>query len=242
MPDSIGQPAGFPSQTAWSAVIEVRDGGSPDRRQRMEELVSSYWKPVYWHLVRRWNLRAEDAADLTQEFFLKLFDQDELKGASPERGRFRTFLKLKLKDLVIEDLRRSSAQKRGGARRFVAIDGVEGLEPRWQGQSPEEAFDRDWALCLMGEATKSLEGMLKADGKEVVYRAFQACVLAAAPKSYRDCASELGIGEGDVRNYVFRARNLLKDIVRRHVRESVGEDAEVDGELAYLMDLVGRSP
>jgi RNA polymerase sigma factor (sigma-70 family) len=227
----------FPNQTAWTVILEAQDPASPGRRARLERLASLYWKPVRNHLRLQWNLDADDAADLTQGFFLRFLDDDFLKGAAPDRGRFRTFLKMKLRDLVIDDLRKRTALKRGGAAKFVAIDSEGIQEPRWKGLQPDEAFDREWAACLMSESIRALESAQKAQGSENVFQALQHCVLLKPAKSYRDCALLLGVKESDVRNYVFRARTLLRETVRRIVRESVAQEGEVEEELAHLLRL-----
>ncbi len=232
-------PASFPSNTAWSIVLGARDRKAPDHDEWLARLVATYWKPVCWYLMRRWNLKADDAADLTQEFFLRITASDALQGAAPEHGRFRTFLKLKLRDLVVDDLRRRSAEKRGGAVQIVPL-AADAPDPQWGGLAPDEAFDRDWAACLMNEAISQLERQLAVDGKETVYRAFRLCVLTSPPRSYHDCAEALSIKESDVRNYVFRARGELQSILRRLVRESVERDDDLDAECAFLMSLFER--
>ena len=227
----------FPNQTAWTAILEAQDPASPGRRARLERLAALYWKPVHNHLRLQWNLGGDDASDLTQEFFLRFLEEDFLKGAAKERGRFRTFLKMKLRDLVIDDLRKRSALKRGGAEKFVALSTEGAPEPRWRGLQPDEAFDREWAACLMAESIRALELALKAEGNDAVFKALQHCVLLKPAKSYRDCAALLGIKESDVRNYVFRARTLLRETVRKQVRDSVAHEGEVEEELAYLLRL-----
>jgi len=237
MAPEVTQHDRFPNQTAWTAILEAQDPGSPERRARLERLAALYWKPVHHHLRLQWNLGDDDASDLAQEFFLRFLDEDFLKGAARERGRFRTFLKMKLRDLVIDDLRRRSALKRGGGEKFVALSSDGAPEPRWKGLRPDEAFDREWAACLMAESIRTLDLALKAEGQENVFRALQHCVLLKPATSYRECAALLGIKESDVRNYVFRARTLLRETVRRQVRDSVAHEGEVEEELAYLLGL-----
>ncbi len=227
----------FPNQTAWTVILEARDPASPERRAQLETLAAAYWQPVLAHLQRQWNLPPEDAADLTQEFFLRFTEEGFLDGAARDRGRFRTFLKMKLRDLVIDDLRRRSALKRGGAERFVPIGAEGSPEPRWKGLQPDEAFDREWASCLMAQAIRALEKDLKDGGSGTVFKAFQQCVLLKPPKSYKECAAALDIKESDVRNFVFRGRTLLRETVRRLVRESVASESEAGEELAYLLRL-----
>jgi len=230
--------ARFPAQTAWTLVLEARDPGSPERRLLLERLAALYWPPVCAHLRRRWNLGPDDAADLTQEFFVRFLDGDFLREASPERGRFRTFLKLRLRDLVVDDLRKRSALKRGGGERIVPL-GAEGVpEPRWTGLRPEEAFDREWASALLAASIREVEADLAARGQDPVFLSFRHCALLKPAKTYRDCAALLGIKESDVRNHVFKTRQLLQESVRRHVRESVLREAEAEDELAYLLGLL----
>lgn len=232
-------PSPFPTQTAWSIILTAREKNSAESRLRLEALVRLYWKPVWWFLIRRYGCSPEDAADLTQEFFARLYEEDFLKDASPERGRFRTFLKLKLRDLFIDDLRRRKAQKRGGEAHFVALEaGEEGkADPPWSGLTPEEEFDRMWARCLFAAAVRELEEKLKARGKEYVFRAFYNCVLAAPPKTYRQCAEDLGVKESDVTNYLFAARAQLRQILLRMVRETVEREGDAERELASLFNL-----
>ncbi len=223
----------FPTDTAWSLILGARNR-SP---QQFEQLVNLYWQPVCGCLQRRWNLSSDDAADLTQEFFVRLFEDDSLKDASPERGRFRTFIKLKLRDLVVDDLRKRAAQKRGGAARFVAIDAAK-AEPIDPGLAPDEAFDRAWASAVLARSIRDLETALVEEGKETSYRAFFECVLSKPSKSYKECAASLGIKESDVRNWVFRARAQLKEIVLAHVRASVEHESDADAELSSLLKLL----
>jgi len=232
-------PSPFPGDTAWSTILAARDRDSPECRARLGRLVSTYWRPVFWHLQRHWRLSPEDAADLAQEFFLKLFQGGALEKASPERGRFRTFLKMQLRDLVVDDLRRRLARKRGGGERFVPLE-KDGTEAESPGPDPEESFDRDWAACLLQDSIRALETSLREKGKDVVYRAFQQCVLLVPPRSYRECAELLGVKESDVRNYVFAARGELREIVRARIRESLTREPEVEEEFAYLMEIFER--
>ena len=158
--DSRSAPVPFPAQTAWSVVLGAAARGTPEGERHFESMVRAYWRPVFWCLVRRWGCGREDARDLTQEFFLRLYEKDFLEQASPERGRFRTFLKLQLRNLVVDDLRRRKAQKRGGDASRVPLLVESGAEPAWHGLGPEEEFDRLWAADLLSLALTELEEAL----------------------------------------------------------------------------------
>lgn len=239
MKDSLTAPVPFPGQTAWSIVLTAAARTSPDWKERFEKLVGLYWKPVFWYLVRHGSCSREDARDLTQEFFLRLYEKDFLGGASPERGRFRTFLKLQLRNLMVDDLRRRTALKRGGGAPALPIGGDAGTEPAWEGLTPDEEFDRVWAAETLSEALRELEATLKAGGKETWYRAFYDCCVSHPPQSYKRCAETLGIGEANVRNFVHRSRLQLKEILVRRVRETLEDDGETEDELGAVLRPLG---
>jgi RNA polymerase sigma factor (sigma-70 family) len=234
-------PAAFPFQTAWSVVLGAADRTSPEWKTRLESLIQRYWRPVYAYLIRRWNCSPQDAADLTQDFFAGLFEEDFLHEASPERGRFRTFLKLKLKDLVLHEFTRRSAQKRGGGTKILSIDRADAdraVELQWPGLTPEEEFDRVWAVSVLSQAMEELRKKLTGEGREAVFKAFWNCTAATPPQTYRRCADELGLKVNDVGNFVFRARAELRKILRQNVREIVDREGDDEQELNYILRLL----
>lgn len=56
--------------TRWSVVLSARDRAEPGARAALAELCATYWYPLYAY-VRRRGCSAEEAQDLTQEFFAR---------------------------------------------------------------------------------------------------------------------------------------------------------------------------
>jgi RNA polymerase sigma-70 factor (ECF subfamily) len=242
MTQSTPTPAPFPAGTAWTNILGAADRSSQEWKARLDLLVQRYWKPICWYIRRRWNCSPEDAADLTQEFFSQLTEENFLSQASPERGRFRTFLKLKLRDLVLQELRRRSAEKRGGRVGIVSIDraGAESvLELGAPGRSPEEEFDKVWATAQLSTAMDELKADLAGRDRAAVFDAFWNCAVATPPLTYRQCAEKLGVTPQDVANYVFNARGQLRTILLRQIRESVDGEQEAEQEFHYMLGLLG---
>src|SRR5450631_2517731 len=109
----------FPT-TRWTLVVAA---GAPHRKEARPALVSlceGYWYPLYAYLRRR-GYPADQAQDLTQEFFMRLLEGRYLDRADPEKGRFRSFLLTSLKFLVADEEDRLRARKRGGGM-VVAIE------------------------------------------------------------------------------------------------------------------------
>src|SRR5438477_10304509 len=107
-----GGPAQFPT-TRWTLVVAA---GNPERKEARWALVwlcENYWYPLYVYLRRR-GYPADQAQDLTQEFFIRVLEGRYLDRADPEKGRFRSFILTSMKFLVADEQDRQRAHKRGG--------------------------------------------------------------------------------------------------------------------------------
>ena len=113
--------------THWSMVVLAGRKGSAEASRSLAVLCENYWFPLY-AFVRRAGHTAEDAQDLTQEFFLRLLTKNSLAAADPQRGRFRSFLLGAMKHFLANQQRRQGAQKRGGRRPMLSLDFDSGEE------------------------------------------------------------------------------------------------------------------
>src|SRR5258705_9901636 len=102
----------FPT-TRWSLVVAAGDPHSTEARPALVSLCENYWYPLYAYLRRRC-YPADQAQDLTQEFFIRVLEGRYLDRADPEKGRFRAFILTSLKFFLSDQADRDRAQKRGG--------------------------------------------------------------------------------------------------------------------------------
>src|SRR6266487_2149630 len=107
--------------THWSVVLNAADSSRPGAREALEKLCCTYWYPLYAY-VRRQGHTPEDAQDLTQAFFARFLEKQSFRQASPERGRFRSFLLTSLKHFLVNEWHRATARKRGGGQTLVPLD------------------------------------------------------------------------------------------------------------------------
>jgi hypothetical protein len=84
------RPANAFHTTHWTQVVAAR-GDSPETKQALRALCETYYGPVEL-FVRRYRGGADDARDLTHEFFAKLLEGDSLGNVDRTRGRFRSYL------------------------------------------------------------------------------------------------------------------------------------------------------
>src|SRR5689334_25091081 len=102
----------FPT-TRWTLVIAAADSRRTEARSALVSLCEGYWYPLYAY-VRRRGYPADQAQDLTQEFFIRVLEGRYLDRADPEKGRFRAFLLTSMKFFLADEADRNRAQKRGG--------------------------------------------------------------------------------------------------------------------------------
>src|SRR4051794_15933966 len=113
--------AGFPV-TRHSVVSAIRSDRAEVRRSAFDTLVAAYWKPVFKYVRLKWHASPDDAADLTQAFFLRAYEKEFFEAFDPARARFRTFLRTCLDGFVANTRKADGRLKRGGAVTLVPLD------------------------------------------------------------------------------------------------------------------------
>ena len=138
--------------THWSVVLLAGESRSPQSAEALEKLCRTYWQPLYV-FIRRQGHGLEDAQDLTQEFFARLFERNDLSAVDPRKGKFRTFLLAALTHFLANERERANAQKCAGVVAFAPLDANDAEE--WlqtelaTSETAEHIFDRG----LASEAT-----------------------------------------------------------------------------------------
>ena len=162
MGDEEGGGGGFFPPTRWSLIASVQAGGGDggEARRALGELCEIYWRPLYLYARSRGH-GAEEAEDLVQGFFYRLIAREGMASVDRGRGRLRSYLLGAFQKHLTSEWRKETAQKRGGGRAVVAMDlaGVEsGVADAASGErTPEEEFDRQWALALLERVMGRLE-------------------------------------------------------------------------------------
>lgn len=232
---SSDSPRVFPN-TRWSVVLAATQSNSSESAEALETICRAYWHPLYAY-VRRCGHSPHDAQDLTQEFFQRLLEKHWLEGADRQKGRLRTFLVLALKHFMANEWRRTSAQKRGGNQSHVSLDTAfaESCCAPDPELSPDEVFDRQWALTLLDLTLKQLQAEFAAAGKAGDFDTLKSCLMAEhGAIDYSAMAEQLGINAGAARVAVHRLRKRFRQLYREEIAQTLAEGADLDGELRHL--------
>ncbi len=229
----------FPS-TLWSAILGAQDRTAPDHRARLNQLILLYWKPVYWSLRSRWRRQHADALDLTQTFFAHLIERDTLAAVGRENGRFRAWLRVVLDNFMRNELEAAKAKKRGGGLKLISLDTEDDAPPvPDSGLTPEQSFDRAWAIHLFQQAVDNLRTRYHAEGREVAFDWFQRHELDPDPPSCAQLAKADGRKPHEVENALKAARTAFARILREKVAETVADARRVEEELRALAEAMG---
>lgn len=229
--------------TRYSAIAAL---GAPEAetRERAQALVAEiYWRPVYTYLRLRWRRDPEEAADLTQGFFLAALEREFLAGYDPTRARFRTFLRTCLDRHVQRADQARDRQKRGGDRDHLSLDfaAAEALLPRADaGSNPDALFDREWVRALMECALEGLRMECERRDRSLDYRLFVRLELAEneeARPTYRELATLEQETETTVTNRLAAARREFRRILLERLRALTGSEPEFREEARSLLGL-----
>ena len=227
-------PGRFPS-THWSLVCAARDRGAPEARAGLDALVAAYWRPIYVYIRRAWSRSNEDSKDLTQEFLARLADGTLLERYDPGRGRFRAYLKGALKHFLLDVEKAAGRVKRGGGGMLLPLE----TEPIDEQATPEESLDRAWAAELVRGAVDELRLRLAREGREAVFRVFEAYEVPAPGSdepSYGEVARALAMTPGEVKSRLTYARLLLRRILRDRVAHTVASEEDLFRELKEVFE------
>jgi len=162
------------------------------------DLVVARFRRKVFHISYKFTGKHDEAEDLTQEIFLKVFRSLEKFNRDAD---FSTWLSSVARNFCIDHYRASKREKEVLVEDLVAFD----LAPASTGSSPHRALeDRDRRSFLR----RGLEALPDKLREAVVLRDLQGL-------SYQEMADRLGLPEGTVKSRINRGREELSRLLLR---------------------------
>jgi RNA polymerase sigma-70 factor (ECF subfamily) len=225
----------FPT-TRWTLVVAAGDPQRKDARSALVSLCENYWYPSYAYLRRR-GYSADEAQDLTQDFFVRVLEGRYLDRADPEKGRFRSFILTSLKFFAADERDRQRAVKRGGGT-VVTLEFSTGedwyqREPSHD-ETPERIFERRWALAMLNRVVEKLRSEFVHLGRPEHFERLKVFLLGHSDAPYAALAQEMKTSEGALKVAIHRLRKRYRELFRQEIADTVTDPAEVESELRYL--------
>ncbi len=167
-----------------------------------EMVVNSYAKRIY-NLSYRYTGRRDEAEDLTQEIFIRVYQN--LKSFRADSGSFQSWMMKVGRNLIIDHYRRT--------RRYQQAAGTEEMEAMnlkdEKALNPHRSVEQSEASLFLSEGLQALSPELK---EAIILRDLEGM-------AYLDIAGLLGIPEGTVKSRINRARlELAKLLVKRRAQ------------------------
>ena len=230
--------------THWSIVLAAGHQESQVATEALEKLCRAYWYPLYAYIRRRGH-DIHEAEDLTQEFFTRLLEKNYLREVTREGGRFRSYLLTTLKHFLANEWDRAKTQKRGGGNIHFSLDNKE-AETRYEFElkddtTPENLFERRWALTLLDQVLNHLREDYAAAAKLEIFERLQ--IFLSGDKRlipYTEVAASLGLSEGAVKVAVHRLRKRYGELLREEIAQTVATPEEVADEIRHLIAVTSR--
>ena len=220
-------------------------GDNPGSREALARLCKKYWYPLYAFLRRRGH-NTEDAKDLTQGFFARFLSGRGFAGYDPSRAKLRTYMLGALKHYESSDRRDKAAMKRGGGYTFVSFDWMM-AEKRYDTEpahinSPDQIFQRRWAITLLANAQQTLRESYVKQGKVDLFDALHV-FLDGKPDSQarEEVARRLAMSPAAIKMAISRMRERRRQIIRAEIAKTVASPELIDGEIAHLIGLFQTS-
>jgi hypothetical protein len=212
---------------------------------RLDRLLRLYWTPLRIFLVASFPTLKDQADVLLQEFAEdKMIKTGWLQRANPQRGQFRDFLKISLRNFVLDRLSRAEVKHAP-----VSLDELEVDLP-----GPEEtaeAFDLTWVRTVLAETLRRMEADCKDPSagqprRGQIWEMFRIRLLEPlfhdAPQvPYDQLIESFGLkSPTDASNMLLSAKRMFKTHLTRVIKEYAEQDAATAEEIRALEEFVAR--
>ena len=231
--------------TRWTLIGRIQGEDEQEAARALEEVFATYRYPLYGYL-RSTGLHHEDAEDILQNFFLKLFRLDSLKTADSERGKLRTFLLSALSRFRI-NWARDQQRQRGPEK--AESDLWDEEQARYQrdrhtnGETPELFYDRQWARELVARSLGALEDRCRKSDRQALFDILSPALSLDSTETFSvaDAAARLNLTDNALRVALHRLRQDFRKLLHEEVAKTVKDETLVREEISHLISLFERS-
>ena len=229
-------------------VVKAQQEDPKNGQEALNQLCTAYWMPLY-AFARRKGHSPEDSEDLTQGFLSHFISKDSFAGVDRNKGRLRNYLRRSMDYYMRDQWRRQTTQAKGegkGVVRGLSVEQAEQIisnDSAWLTESPEEAFQRRWAMVLLDRVMERLAQHYSDKGEPQMFEQLKPFLEGTRhnDESYAECAEKLGLTANVIRVRTTRLRKRFRALLIEEVRATTS-DEEVEDELRFLFTVFQRRP
>ena len=222
------------AHTQWSLAMRA-DAPPADAREALVDLCLRYWYPIYAYL-RRFGHGPASAQEITRGFLQHLFRHVHESGTALVRGRFRRYLLARLRTYLANDRH----DKPGGDVVMELNEPPPDLELRNQrdnanAQSPEQAYERSFALELLERACGRLRAEASQTARLDMYDALEPFLASDPSQAESDeLARRLDTRSVTITVALRRLRQRFRELIDVELADTVASADELQAEQEAL--------
>lgn len=222
------------NSTCWTEIASAGEGDD----ESLNEFCRQYWHPLYSY-ARKFGKSAEESQDLTQSFFASFFEKEKLKEIQKGKGRFRNFILILFKRFMINEYSKSMAGKRGGEYSKIDFSEVEDWVAT-QSLSPDELYNKSWALTILEQVMNELEKRFISKGEESRFAVMKPFLESSASATYKEAAEKLGCSENSFKVAIHRLKKEFGKVLRLKIQLTLDDSGDIDDELRFLTEVLKK--
>ena len=216
--------------THWSLILAARADEQP-AAAALAQICAQYRAPVL-AFVKRAGFMQSDAEDLTQAFFVRFLEKRGDHAADPARGRFRQLLQVQLRHFLSDTQSAGLAQKRGPGK-FACESELQHLHGT--DLTPEQAFDRSFALTVIERAKHRLREQMDNPASQAIFVALAPALFEPRDQgALQVIAQAHGVRANTLAVTLKRMREKLAKLIREELANLVDDQGSLDEELRAL--------
>jgi RNA polymerase sigma-70 factor (ECF subfamily) len=240
---SENAPERFPT-TSWTFIHTGKELPPEDYVTALDGFIARYWRPVF-SFMRCAGHQVDDAADLTQEFLIRVVERGLVHKADETRGRFRTFLLWHAKMFLADQGSNRAPRQRTFERQLIPVSSLLGDEDRSfepaAGESAEAIFNRKWAADLVQRVLDRIERFYQKERRASWFEIFAAAHFPRGTAATQEALGQrFGMSRDQVRYAQEKVEQRFAHYLREEVQHEIGADADLDDEVRELLALLGR--
>jgi hypothetical protein len=224
------------THTQWSLAMRAEESRTgDDAREALVKLCARYWYPVYAYL-RRSGCRAVEAQAITRDFLQHLLRHSRDSDSIRAQGRFRQYLLSRLGVFLASERPESPGDDVVAELAEPPPD----LELRNQrdnadARSPEEAYQRSFALELLARASARLSQEASQTGRRDMYDALEPFLASdPAPAEAEELVRCLEMRPLAIAVALKRLRQRFREVIDLELADTVGSADELQAEQQAL--------
>lgn len=233
--------------TPVSLIAAIRTKDEGEATAALQLICTLYLNPTYG-FVRQLGVGADEARDLTHDFFLGILDDGGrlIKSWDSQKGRFHSYFKACLENKLNNDRRGRRTKKRGGGVTHLSFEESEEIFSVFgpQAAGPEETFDLIQADGVLTRALLRLRSAMIEEGRGETFEKLKLSLTQEMRGKYQKLAESTGESPEGLRSAICRLRQDYRKNIELEIRQIMSADAshaEVEAELEAIKRVIMRS-